>query len=183
MPSNKHGFCSKPHPALIHPTSLGIQPIRKSTKTTAEEIWEDTEGKVDIFIAGVGTGGCNTGVSEVIKERKPAMKTVAGEPAATPLLSSGEKGPHPIQGIGTCFIPDILNTTIIDEIIIVSGKEALQTAVKPARMESLLCGISLGAAAFAALQLASRPENAGKQIVTVLPDTGERYLSTDLFSK
>jgi len=152
-------------------------------KTTAEEIWKDTEGNIDIFVAGVGTGGTITGVSEVIKERKPSLKTVAVEPAASPVLSGGAKGPHPIQGIGAGFIPEILNTAIIDEIMTVTGEQALETATKLARFEGILCGISSGAAAFAALELASRDENRGKQIITVFPDTGERYLSTDLFPK
>ncbi len=150
-------------------------------KTTAEEIWRDTDGKVDIFISGVGTGGTITGVSEVIKARKPSFKAVAVEPADSPVLSGGQAGPHKIQGIGAGFIPDILNTEIIDEIITVTNEQAFETARKLASLEGILCGISSGAAVWAALDQARRPENRGKQIVVVLPSTGERYLSTDLF--
>jgi cysteine synthase A len=149
-------------------------------KTTAEEIWNDTDGGVDIFVSGVGTGGTITGVSEVIKARKPSLRTVAVEPSDSPVLSGGKGGAHKIQGIGAGFVPDVLNTRIIDEIITVTNEQAFETARKLARMEGILCGISSGAAAWAALQLARRPENLGKQIVVVLPDTGERYLSTDL---
>jgi cysteine synthase A len=150
-------------------------------KTTAEEIWRDTDGKVDIFISGVGTGGTITGVSEVIKARKPSFKAVAVEPADSPVLSGGQAGPHKIQGIGAGFIPDVLNTEIIDEIITVTNEQAFETARKLAALEGILCGISSGAAVWAALDQARRPENCGKQIVVVLPSTGERYLSTDLF--
>jgi cysteine synthase A len=149
-------------------------------KTTAEEIWDDTGGRVDIFVSGVGTGGTITGVSEVIKARKPSFKAVAVEPADSPVLSGGQAGPHKIQGIGAGFVPDVLNTKIIDEIITVTNEQAFETAQKLAGLEGILCGISSGAAAWAALELAGRPENHGKQIVVVLPDTGERYLSTDL---
>ena len=149
-------------------------------KTTAEEIWNDTEGRVDIFVSGVGTGGTITGVSEVIKARKPSFKAVAVEPADSPVLSGGQAGPHKIQGIGAGFVPDVLNTKIIDEIITVKNEQAFEAAQKLAASEGILCGISSGAAAWAAIELACRPENQGKQIVTVLPDTGERYLSTDL---
>lgn len=149
-------------------------------KTTAEEIWNDTGGRVDIFVSGVGTGGTITGVSEVIKARKPSFKAVAVEPADSPVLSGGQAGPHKIQGIGAGFVPDVLNTKIIDEIITVTNEQAFETAQKLAGLEGILCGISSGAAAWAALELAERPENQGKQIVVVLPDTGERYLSTDL---
>jgi cysteine synthase A len=149
-------------------------------KTTAEEIWNDTGGEVDILVAGVGTGGTITGVSEIIKARKRSFMAVAVEPADSPVLSGGKSGPHKIQGIGAGFIPDVLNTTIIDEIVTVSNEEALETARRLAREEGILCGISSGAAAWAALDVARRPENEGKQIVVVLPDTGERYLSTDL---
>jgi cysteine synthase A len=150
-------------------------------KTTAEEIWRDTDGKVDIFISGVGTGGTITGVSEVIKARKPSFKAVAVEPADSPILSGGQAGPHKIQGIGAGFIPDVLNTEIIDEVITVTNEQAFETARRLAVLEGILCGISSGAAVWAALDQARRPENRGKHIVVVLPSTGERYLSTDLF--
>jgi cysteine synthase A len=149
-------------------------------KTTAEEIWRDTAGAIDILVAGVGTGGTITGVSEVIKKRKPTLRAVAVEPADSPVLSGGKPGPHKIQGIGAGFVPAVLNSAIIDEIITVTNEQAMETARQLALREGLLCGISSGAAAFAALQLARRPENEGKTIVVVLPDTGERYLSTDL---
>ena len=149
--------------------------------TTAEEIWNDTEGGVDIFIAGVGTGGTITGVGEVLKERKPGIQVIAVEPAASPVLSGGTKGPHPIQGIGAGFVPDILNTRIYDEIIEVANQDAFDTAHRAAHDEGLLVGISSGAALWAALQVAHRPENAGKQIVVIIPSFGERYLSTPLF--
>jgi cysteine synthase A len=149
-------------------------------KTTAEEIWTDTGGEVDILVSGVGTGGTITGVSEVIKARKPSFKAVAVEPADSPVLSGGKAGPHKIQGIGAGFVPGVLNTEIIDEIITVTNEEAFETARELARSEGILCGISSGAAAWVALEVARRPENNGKQIVVVLPDTGERYLSTDL---
>jgi cysteine synthase A len=150
-------------------------------KTTAEEIWRDTGGSVDIFISGVGTGGTITGVSEVIKSRKPSFKAVAVEPADSPILSGGQPGPHKIQGIGAGFVPDVLNTKIIDEIVTVTNEQAFETARKLAILEGLLCGISSGAAVWAAMEMAKRAENKGKQIVVVLPSTGERYLSTDLF--
>ncbi len=148
--------------------------------TTAEEIWNDTDGKVDIVVSGVGTGGTITGVSEVIKARKPSFKAVAVEPADSPVLSGGQAGPHKIQGIGAGFVPDVLNVEIIDEIISVTNEQAFQSARELAASEGILCGISSGAAMCAALELARRPENRGKQIVVILPDTGERYLSTDL---
>lgn len=150
-------------------------------KTTAEEIWRDTDGKVDIFVSGVGTGGTITGVSEVIKARKPSFKAVAVEPADSPVLSGGQAGPHKIQGIGAGFIPDVLNTEIIDETITVTNEQAFETARRLAVLEGILCGISSGAAVWAALDQARRPGNRGKHIVVVLPSTGERYLSTDLF--
>jgi cysteine synthase A len=152
-------------------------------KTTAEEIWRDTDGGVDIFVAGVGTGGTITGVGEVLKQRKPDLKVVAVEPFDSPVLSGGNKGPHKIQGIGAGFVPDVLNLKIVDEIIKVKNDEAFETARKLSKSEGLLVGISSGAAVFAATQLAKKPENKGKKIVVVLPDTGERYLSTTLFQE
>ncbi|MCP3953742.1 MAG: cysteine synthase A [Desulfobacterales bacterium] len=149
-------------------------------KTTAEELWKDTEGRIDIFVAGVGTGGTITGVSEVIKARKPALQAIAVEPADSPVLSGGQPGPHKIQGIGAGFVPDVLNTDIIDAIITVTIEQAFETSRKLAAREGILCGISSGANVWAALQVAARPENKGKQVVTVVCDTGERYLSTAL---
>jgi cysteine synthase A len=149
-------------------------------QTTAKEIWNDTEGQVDLLVAGVGTGGTITGISEVLKARKASFRAVAVEPADSPVLSGGDKGPHKIQGIGAGFIPEILNVDIIDEVVTVTNEQALETARRLARLDGILCGISSGAAAWAALQVAGRPENHGKQIVVILPDTGERYLSTEL---
>ena len=150
-------------------------------RTTAEEIWRDTDGKVDILVAGVGTGGTITGVAEVVKARKPSFQAVAVEPAASPVLSGGSPGPHLIQGIGAGFIPEVLNRKIIDEVITVADQDALETARGLAKREGILCGISSGAVVFAALSLARRPDNRNKQIVAILPSTGERYLSTKLF--
>jgi len=151
-------------------------------KTTAEEIWRDTDGKVDIFISGVGTGGTITGVGEVLKKRNPNVKIFAVEPADSPVLSGGLKGPHKIQGIGAGFVPDVLNRSVIDGIITVKNEEAFEAGRTLARLEGLLVGISSGAATHAALQVAKRPENKGKNIVVILPDTGERYLSTLLYN-
>jgi cysteine synthase A len=151
-------------------------------KTTAEEIWRDTDGKVDILVAGVGTGGTITGVSEVIKARKPSFKAIAVEPDASPVLSGGQKGSHPIQGIGAGFVPEVLNTKIYDEIICVKNEDAFETARRMAKEEGLLVGISSGAATWAALQVARRPENTDKLIVVIIPSFGERYLSTALFA-
>ena len=151
-------------------------------KTTAEEIWRDTDGQVDIFVAGVGTGGTITGVGEVLKSRNPNIKIVAVEPFDSPVLSGGNPGPHKLQGIGAGFVPKVLNKSILDEIIKVKSEDAFETSRKLAATEGLLVGISSGAATFAATELAKRPENKGKTIVVLLPDTGERYLSTNLFN-
>lgn len=152
-------------------------------KTTAEEIWTDTNGSVDVLVAGVGTGGTITGVSEALKERKPSFKAIAVEPAGSPILSGGKPGPHKIQGIGAGFIPDVLNVNIIDEIVTVTNEDALGTARRLAKEEGILCGISSGAAVWAALHVAEQRNNRGKQIVAVIPSTGERYISTELFAE
>lgn len=151
-------------------------------KTTGEEIWRDTDGKVDVFVAGVGTGGTITGVGEVLKKYKPEVQVVAVEPEASPVLSGGEKGPHPIQGLGAGFIPSILNTAVYDSISKVPNEAAFETARAMAEKEGILVGISSGAAVWSALQLAKEPENEGKLIVVLLPSYGERYLSTPLFA-
>jgi cysteine synthase A len=152
-------------------------------ETTALEIWEDTDGEVDIVVAGVGTGGTITGIAEVIKKKKPNFQAIAVEPAHSPVLSGGKPGPHKIQGIGAGFVPEVLNLEIVDEIIQVTNDEATETALRLAKEEGILVGISSGAATSAALRVAARPENKDKLIVVILPDTGERYLSTDLFQK
>ena len=154
---------------------------RAHRETTAEEIWRDTEGQVDILISGVGTGGTITGVAQVIKPLKPSFKAIAVEPADSPILSGGEKGPHKIQGIGAGFIPEVLDQSLIDDVVTVTNDDAFETARSAAKLEGILCGISSGAAIKAALDVASRPESAGKNIVTIIPSTGERYISTDLF--
>ena len=170
-----------------YPTSFVPQQFKNPAnpaihrKTTAEEIWNDTDGNVDIFVSGVGTGGTITGVGEVLKQRNPGVKIVAVEPFDSQVIAGGKPGPHKIQGIGAGFIPDILNTGVIDEIIAVTNEDALRTGRKLAKTEGLIVGISSGAAVFAALQLALREENKGKRIVVILPDTGERYLSTLLY--
>jgi cysteine synthase len=174
--------------ALVQTTSDSFMPNQFANpanseihrRTTAEEIWQTTGGIIDFFVAGVGTGGTITGVSEVLKKRRPSLRSVAVEPADSPVLSGGKPGPHKIQGIGAGFVPEVLNRSIIDEIIQVTNENALVTARRLALTEGILCGISSGAAAWAALELAGRPENKGLTIVTILPDTGERYLSTAL---
>jgi cysteine synthase A len=150
-------------------------------ETTAEEIWHDTEGQADILVAGVGTGGTITGVSQVIKARKPSFRSVAVEPSGSPVLSAGRKGPHKIQGIGAGFVPEVLDRSVIDEVVTVTNEDAFETARELAKAEGLLCGISSGAATWAALQVARRPEAAGKMMVVILASTGERYISTELF--
>ncbi len=152
-------------------------------KTTAEEIWSDTDGRVDIVVAGIGTGGTLTGIAEFLKEKKPGLKAIAVEPQDSPVLSGGKPGAHPIQGIGAGFVPGLYRKELIDEVICVEGKDAGETARRLAREEGILAGISGGAALWAALQVAARPENGGKWLVVILPDSGERYLSTWLFNE
>ena len=154
---------------------------RVHRETTAEEIWRDTEGQVDILVSGVGTGGTITGIAQVIKPRKPSFKAIAVEPADSPVLSGGSKGPHKIQGIGAGFIPEVLDQSIIDDVVTVSNDDAFETARKAAKLDGILCGISSGAAIKAAQEIASRAESAGKTIVVIIPSTGERYISTALF--
>ncbi len=168
------------NPAHSVKDRIGVAMIDR--KTTAEEIWRDTDGQVDFLVAGIGTGGTITGVGEVVKSRKPSFKVIAVEPDASPVLSGGQKGPHPIQGIGAGFVPQVLNTGIYDEIVRVKNEDAFETARRMAREEGLLVGISSGAATWAALQVARRRENEGKLIVVIIPSFGERYLSTALFS-
>jgi cysteine synthase A len=150
-------------------------------ETTAEEIWHDTEGQADILVAGVGTGGTITGISQGIKARKPSFKSIAVEPAGSPVISGGPKGPHKIQGIGAGFIPEVLDRSILDDIVTVTNEDAFETARELAKIEGILCGISSGAATWAALQVARRPESEGKLIIVILASTGERYISTELF--
>ena len=175
---------SKEIPGAFIPGQF-VNPANPATHkaTTGPEIWQDTDGKVDIFVAGVGTGGTITGVGEYLKEQNPNVKVVAVEPASSPVLSEGKAGSHMIQGIGAGFIPDVLNTAVYDEIIPVTNENALSTGRRMGRSEGVLVGISSGAALWAALELAKRPENAGKTIVALLPDTGDRYLSTALFAE
>jgi cysteine synthase A len=156
---------------------------RVHRETTAEEIWRDTEGQTDILVSGVGTGGTLTGVAQVIKARKPSFKAIAVEPANSPVLSGGQKGPHKIQGIGAGFIPEVLEQSLIDDVVTVSNDDAFETARSAAKLEGILCGISSGAAIWAALEVAKRPDSAGKTIVAIIPSTGERYISTDLFKE
>ncbi|MHB0876304.1 MAG: cysteine synthase A [Anaerolineae bacterium] len=173
--------------AASDPRYLVLQQFRNPAnpeahrRTTAEEIWQDTDGEVDILVAGVGTGGTITGVAEVLKQRRPGFLAIAIEPAGSPVLSGGQRGPHGLQGLGAGFIPDVLRLDLLDEVVRVTDSDAIHTARRLAREEGMLVGISSGAAVWAAMQVAARPENAGKTLVVILPDTGERYLSTALF--
>jgi cysteine synthase A len=176
---NKAGEIAAELPSAFIPQQFENPAIHR--RTTAVEIWDDTEGDVDILVAGVGTGGSITGIGEVLKERKPGFQVIAVEPEDSPVLSGGSPGPHKIQGIGAGFVPDVLNTEIIDEILTVTAEDAFQTSRRLAREEGVLVGISAGANVYASLQVAARPENQGKTIVTIICDTGERYLSTPVF--
>jgi cysteine synthase A len=180
---NKAGHMAAEDPALYYIPQQFQNPANPEIhrRTTAEELWRDTDGKADVIVAGVGTGGTITGVASVLKKRKPTFKAIAVEPAESPVLSGGKPGPHRIQGIGAGFVPDVLQLDLIDEIIKVNAEDAIATARRLAKEEGILAGISSGAAAYAALQVASREEMSGKTIIVILPDTGERYLSTDLF--
>ncbi|MFH1867850.1 MAG: cysteine synthase A [Candidatus Omnitrophota bacterium] len=174
-------ICSKTPGAFMPQQFKNPTNPKVHRETTAEEIWKDTDGKLDIFISGVGTGGTLTGIGSVLKKRSPSVKIVAVEPYDSPVLSGGKAGPHKIQGIGAGFVPDVLDKSLIDEIIKVKNEDARDTARKLAKQEGIFVGISSGAAVFAALELAKKEENRSKRIVVILPDTGERYLSTDLF--
>lgn len=173
LEANKNAFMPD---QFSNPANPGIH-----RETTAEEIWSDTQGGVDIFVAGVGTGGTITGVAQALKERKPGFKAVAVEPADSPVLSGGEPGPHKLQGLGAGFVPEVLDLSVIDEVVAVDAASSFETARRLAREEGLLCGISSGSAVAAAMRIAAREETRGKTIVTVLPSTGERYISTELF--
>ena len=188
MKTIKNGIQNQPRDSPANPGSVILQQFENYAnpaahrRTTGEEIWTDTDGEVDIFVAGIGTGGTITGVGEVLKARKPGVQVIAVEPDASPVLSGGQKGPHPIQGIGAGFVPGVLNVKVYDEIVRVTADDAFTTARRLATEEGLLVGISSGAAVWAALKVAARPENAGKLTVVVIPSFGERYLSTQLYA-